>query len=574
MNNETRIYSLDSQKMTQEEMAVTFAMTSRSPEAFDEIAQRVTEEKSAEFHERWVLGYGHSSVAEHAVLHLAVENISRLACDALEDNRLASLYREVQPLPGDDGGGVPHPPGAGATFPHAAGVSSEETCTGALQSELPSELMNRSAGAPAGQPLTMEDGETSRGLPDAEDPPDAATDACRAVLPAATLTNVGVTVNARELSQMISKLLSSEILEHQALGQALLEEGNIVTPTLLKHAGANDHLRQAMHQPAWQAWHPGGEGYPNAARLIDHDPQAERVITEAISYTILPMPHEECRKLVGEMTRERRVEIIGEQMRSLGDHDPAIREFEMASMTFELVMDYGAYREFRRHRMQSCFPQPMTVGMGYRTPDLIVEAGLEEKFRQAMKTAEDGYGRIMEVCPRACQVPGDPRPPPEPHRPHEPAGSLPPLQAPHLPAGPRVHPGPSAGGDAAGRGGPPGAIPMAPTPGLPRLVAAPQGIEQRRQSRPKRRGPAPGCGIQAGPPGSSQPTPTRGKNEISARGGQRGLKIPRRKDRCGKERCWRPTHRIGRSQDAHAHVAHASGSGKTEARRRWRNPGC
>ena len=125
--------------------------------------------------------------------------------------------------------------------------------------------------------------------------------------------------------------------------------------------------------------------------------------SEAISYTILPMPHEECRKLVGEMTRERRVEIIGEQMRSLGDHDPAIREFEMASMTFELVMDYGAYREFRRHRMQSCFPQPMTVGMGYRTPDLIVEAGLEEKFRQAMKTAEDGYGRIMEVCPRACQ---------------------------------------------------------------------------------------------------------------------------------------------------------------------------
>ena len=37
-----------------------------------------------------VVGYGHASVAEHAVLHMAVENISRLACDALEDNRLAS----------------------------------------------------------------------------------------------------------------------------------------------------------------------------------------------------------------------------------------------------------------------------------------------------------------------------------------------------------------------------------------------------------------------------------------------------------------------------------------------------
>ena len=90
MSDSRRIYNLDDKGMTQEELAVTFAMTSRSPEPFDEIAERVTAEKSAEFHERWVLGYGHSSVAEHAVIHLAVENISRLACDTLEDNRLAS----------------------------------------------------------------------------------------------------------------------------------------------------------------------------------------------------------------------------------------------------------------------------------------------------------------------------------------------------------------------------------------------------------------------------------------------------------------------------------------------------
>ncbi len=88
--NRTRVYPLDPGSMTQEEMAVTFAMTSRNPKPFDEIAQEVTAEKAAGFHERWVIGYGHSSVAEHAVIHMAVENISRLACDTLEDNRLAS----------------------------------------------------------------------------------------------------------------------------------------------------------------------------------------------------------------------------------------------------------------------------------------------------------------------------------------------------------------------------------------------------------------------------------------------------------------------------------------------------
>ena len=85
-----RVYPLDPRKLTEEQLAVAFAMTSRRPEPFDEIAEQVSEEKAASFHERWVLGYGHASVAEHAILHMAVENISRLAADTLEDNRLAS----------------------------------------------------------------------------------------------------------------------------------------------------------------------------------------------------------------------------------------------------------------------------------------------------------------------------------------------------------------------------------------------------------------------------------------------------------------------------------------------------
>ena len=85
-----RIYPLDPRELTEEQIAVVFAMTSRNPESFDNIAKIVNAEKAANFHERWVLNYGHSSVAEHAILHMAVENISRLACDTLEDNRLAS----------------------------------------------------------------------------------------------------------------------------------------------------------------------------------------------------------------------------------------------------------------------------------------------------------------------------------------------------------------------------------------------------------------------------------------------------------------------------------------------------
>lgn len=85
-----QIYLLSPRQLSPETIAVTFAKTSRSPLTFQEIADELTDEKSAEFHEKWVVGYGHASVAEHAVLHIALENVSRLATECIESNRLAS----------------------------------------------------------------------------------------------------------------------------------------------------------------------------------------------------------------------------------------------------------------------------------------------------------------------------------------------------------------------------------------------------------------------------------------------------------------------------------------------------
>ena len=90
MTNERQIYLLNPKEFSPETIAVAFAKTSRSPESFREIAHGLNDEKSADFHEKWVVGYGHSSVAEHAVLHLAIENVSRLAVESIESNRLAS----------------------------------------------------------------------------------------------------------------------------------------------------------------------------------------------------------------------------------------------------------------------------------------------------------------------------------------------------------------------------------------------------------------------------------------------------------------------------------------------------
>ena len=403
-----RVYPLDARQLTEEQIAVTFAMTSRRPESFDEIAQQVTQEKAADFHERWVLGYGHASVAEHAVLHLAVENISRIACDTLEDNRLASYTEKssrYQVFPE----GCYHVPSE--LDPHPALKKTyRETCDALfrdyqrcidgcgeyLSSQHP-QRDNERAGA---YNLRLRR---------------IATDSCRLLLPAACLTNVGVTANARVLEHAISKLLSSDLEEERELGEELKERSQSITPTLIKYADAVPYLIQTSREqqeisrngepesPAGISAKLSGGSSPVRVSLVEWDEQAEERLVAALVYRYSSNSYPQVWQQVLAMGAEERQGIIARCTASLGPHDAPVREFELVSYTFEFSMDYGAYREFKRHRMMSYVPQPLTVAQGYRLPRLVAEAGLEELFREAMARGEHTYNQVAATSPAAAQ---------------------------------------------------------------------------------------------------------------------------------------------------------------------------
>ena len=399
-----RVYPLDAHELTEEQIAVAFAMTSRRPEPFDEIAQQVSQEKAADFHERWVLGYGHASVAEHAVLHLAVENISRLACDTLEDNRLASYtekssrYQVMPPdyfyLPqelADDAG---------------LGKLYSQACKHLFQEYL--EFID----------LTMDHlrGANTKGDRESDSAYNIrlrrfATDSCRAILPAATLTNVGVTVNARVLEHAISKLLSSGLAEERNLGGELLERGRAITPTLIKYADRNDYLAEIpanqrvlaekhLPEPAAPESSPGQQ---TQVRLAHWDTQAEEKIAAAILYRQSELSYDEVWRSVLDMAEGDRHEIISQCLSGLGPHDAPVREFESADYTFDIMMDYGAYREFKRHRMMSYVPQPLTVSNGFQVPPLLSDAGLNDRFQEAMGRIEEAFRQVDINHPLAAQ---------------------------------------------------------------------------------------------------------------------------------------------------------------------------
>ena len=396
-----RVYPLDPRSLTEEQIAVAFAMTSRRPEPFDEIADQVSQEKAADFHERWVLGYGHASVAEHAVVHLAVENISRLACDGLEDNRLASYtekssrYQVMEPgyfhVPSELDGHESLRREYVAICQRLFEIYHQliDGCMEHLRSVHP----KRSRESDAAYNLRLRR---------------MATDGCRSVLPASTLTNVGVTANARTIEHAISKLMSAELVEEREIGAEVREQGRSITPTLIKYADVVEYLEQRSERrkELAESLNPGAcEGRSSAeVRLVHWDGQAEEKLVAALLYGSTGVDYAEAWERTQAMTSEERGRIIDSFLEGLGPHDAPPRELEVVDYTFEILLDYGAYREFRRHRMQTYLPQLLTVAHEVRVPSVISEARLETLFAQATNAAEGLFHKIRaEVSPAVAQ---------------------------------------------------------------------------------------------------------------------------------------------------------------------------
>lgn len=392
-----RIYPLSPKDLSPEQLAVVFAMTSRRPEAFDHIAHQVSETKASEFHEKWVLGYGHASVAEHAVLHFAVENISRLACDALEDNRLASYTEKssrFQVIPADAFFIPPEldeRPSLREQFVEAC-----QTLFLAYHRMVPACVEYLKAVRPQ-TPNERESAYTLRLRREA-------TDSCRFVLPAATLTNVGVTMNARVLEHAITKLLSSDLQEEREIGALLKEQAQRIIPTLVKYAAPSPY-RQGLKKMLtdWPSLASPVAEPSSTVRLVYADPHGEERVLAALLYPTARQPYAQVEETVRRLSPEERSALLNRVLGGMGDFDTPPRALELASLTFEFILDYGAYREFKRHRMQTYLPQPLTADLGYTVPTLLQDAGLEGIFREAVSRAEAVWAKVAEWNSRVAE---------------------------------------------------------------------------------------------------------------------------------------------------------------------------
>jgi len=144
-------------------------------------------------------------------------------------------------------------------------------------------------------------------------------------------------------------------------------------------------------------------GDPDWCQLIDYDKGGENKILAAALYRFGEMSYTSALSYIEALSEEMKTDLAKSLLGRLGKYDVPLRELEYSTYTFDLVMDQGAYAEFKRHRMMTQTPQQLTTRLGYATPRLFTEAGFELQYQAAMQAAAAMYEKLYVNNPDVAQ---------------------------------------------------------------------------------------------------------------------------------------------------------------------------
>jgi len=242
-------------------------------------------------------------------------------------------------------------------------------------------------------------------------------DILRNLLPAATLTNLGITGNGRAFEYLLTRLYCSELNELKDLAHLMNSELNCVIPSFIKRVNekhgkslqsfmvntnkeisklTDKYLRDI--QPDFS---------PVGVRLIDYtdSKDAEVKIVSAILYeNAHGQSLHDIIKLVRSFPQERRNEIIlaYTKFRENRRHRPG-RAFEMAEYLFEMFTNFGMFRDLHRHRILTIERQLLSTKHGYDIPKEIIDSGIDKDFKDCMYLSDNVYQNIAKTMPIEAQ---------------------------------------------------------------------------------------------------------------------------------------------------------------------------
>lgn len=235
-----------------------------------------------------------------------------------------------------------------------------------------------------------------------------ALDTLRGILPAATQSNVGMFGSGQAFEALLLRMRAHPLGEARRCADMILTELRKVIPAFLRRVDRADrgglwteYLRETRLQTLALT-----RRYTRALAPLDRpevtltefDPEGELKVVAAAMYAHTHLPDDQLLALARNMTVEEREAVlrayVGERRNRR--HKPG-RAFERTFYRFDVLTDYGAFRDLQRHRMLTIEWQPFSPMHGYDTPEAIVEAGAESDWRLAMEQSAALYQKLVEA---------------------------------------------------------------------------------------------------------------------------------------------------------------------------------
>jgi len=374
---------------TPEVMAAAYARVSHSPKSLSDLREDASAdvERARRSNDNIVYRMGHSSIAEHAVFNLDIEEASRLLVEFIEHHRLASFTERSQRY---------------VSFDHKRPTVPGELKGTDLGKEL-AELDSRKFDL-YGRLISDEDLKTHYG--------DGLLEEARYVLGMTCPTDVGMTANAREIETMISKGLAHPLSEVRDFSGKLLEETGELAPSLIKYIEPDKYryeadfeikkkvdelargkiMEMAREEPGHidQFRRDVCEGTPSPC----DDPESE--IVAALIFQNSNLSFTDSRCLARELTDEELMDFLLPVFSSYPLHSSLPRAFEMMDLTFDFSLSASAFAQLKRHRMATLITQGYQPGE-WLTPSLMMDhPNLTKEYWDIMERSRDLHRLIKE----------------------------------------------------------------------------------------------------------------------------------------------------------------------------------
>jgi thymidylate synthase ThyX len=358
-------------------------------------------ERAARLYETIFLGYGDDSVAQLGGAHIACEWTSNLLTKILQRPRLAAyLEQSTRYIAYDaqlDGFGYRyHRDGRfGPQYERALDTLFETY----------SSLLERTT-AWVGERFPAAEGESPAAHRRAVRA--KALDLVRGVLPAASLSHVGIYASGQTYEQLVLHLLAHPLAEARAYGELLLEELQKIIPSFVTRVPRPDrggrwieYLQDRRDAADAVAARLGldvtvAAPAPSVRLVRAHGSEVELI--GALLFESSSVGEEEALRAVAQLDPAARAELVRELVatRENRRHRPG-RGFETLSYRFEIVSDYGAFRDLQRHRLLTCQWQRLSPGLGADVPHELVEAGLGGDYERALDVSRTEYARLRDA---------------------------------------------------------------------------------------------------------------------------------------------------------------------------------